>query len=224
MSELYSADEKRGMKQVKVRFFVSLMVGVGVALISTVVAWRSYAEAPGLRLDQYRTRWSITELSEAVKNYQNPSNAVPIKMEDLWDNNANPESLPGSFSERMTEDEWGRPLQYACEGTNFCITSLGRDGQPGGKGLDYDLRSDDLYSESAFPTFFQFIFLSPSGDIQGACMVSGILAFFLCWGLMRPVQMTKKRMVLLFLQLLVTTAGTLFIGFVLAFFHVPTGH
>lgn len=62
MNEFCSADKKR----VRVRFFVSLSVGIAVTLISTVVAWLTSAGATGLNLDQCRTRIKIMELSEAI--------------------------------------------------------------------------------------------------------------------------------------------------------------
>ncbi|MEO1702974.1 MAG: type II secretion system major pseudopilin GspG [Pseudomonadota bacterium] len=36
-------------------------------------------------------------------------------------------------------DPWGRPYRYATEGSDFVISSLGRDGQEGGSGEDADV-------------------------------------------------------------------------------------
>ncbi|HLZ77178.1 type II secretion system major pseudopilin GspG [Phenylobacterium sp.] len=44
-------------------------------------------------------------------------------------------------STQLLNDPWGRPVQYTVspDGQSFTVTSLGRDGAPGGTGLDKDL-------------------------------------------------------------------------------------
>jgi general secretion pathway protein G len=42
---------------------------------------------------------------------------------------------------QVLQDPWGHPVQYTVspDGQSFTVTSLGRDGAPGGSGLDRDL-------------------------------------------------------------------------------------
>jgi general secretion pathway protein G len=44
---------------------------------------------------------------------------------------------------KILNDPWGHPVQYQVgqDGQSFTVTSLGRDGQPGGTGLDRDLQA-----------------------------------------------------------------------------------
>jgi hypothetical protein len=42
-------------------------------------------------------------------------------------------------------DGWGRPFLYSTDGAKFVITSLGRDGKPGGLGLDCDLSTTNTW-------------------------------------------------------------------------------
>lgn len=49
----------------------------------------------------------------------------------------------GPYLPKVPSDPWGRPYQYKAPGakSEFEITSLGRDGQPGGSGDDADVVS-----------------------------------------------------------------------------------
>lgn len=52
----------------------------------------------------------------------------------------------GGYLERMPKDPWGNPYQYLSPGNNgeFDIYTLGRDGRPGGEGLDGDIGNWEL--------------------------------------------------------------------------------
>ena len=48
---------------------------------------------------------------------------------------------PGGYLDRLPRDPWGNPYQYLNPGNNgeIDIYTLGRDGRPGGEGLDADI-------------------------------------------------------------------------------------
>lgn len=52
----------------------------------------------------------------------------------------------GGYIDRMPNDPWNRPYLYLNPGTHgeFDLYSLGRDGQPGGEGIDADIGNWDL--------------------------------------------------------------------------------
>ena len=52
---------------------------------------------------------------------------------------------PGGYLDRMPKDPWGNPYQYLNPGNNgeIDIYTLGRDGRPGGEGLDADIGNWD---------------------------------------------------------------------------------
>ncbi len=52
---------------------------------------------------------------------------------------------PGGYIKRLPKDPWGRPYVYVQPGTHgeFDIYSLGRDGAPGGDGVDADIGNWD---------------------------------------------------------------------------------
>jgi len=51
-----------------------------------------------------------------------------------------PSSFPdGGYISTMPQDPWGRDYVYTSDGRSYEIKSLGRDGQPGGEGVDADI-------------------------------------------------------------------------------------
>jgi len=52
---------------------------------------------------------------------------------------------PGGYLDRLPKDPWGKPYQYLNPGNNgeIDIYTLGRDGTPGGEGLDADIGNWD---------------------------------------------------------------------------------
>lgn len=51
-----------------------------------------------------------------------------------------PAAFPeGGYLSTMPQDPWGKPYLYESNGSNYEIKSLGRDGQPGGEGVDEDI-------------------------------------------------------------------------------------
>jgi general secretion pathway protein G len=52
----------------------------------------------------------------------------------------------GGYLPRIPKDPWGNPYQYLSPGNNgeFDVYTLGRDGRPGGEGLDADIGNWEL--------------------------------------------------------------------------------
>ncbi len=52
---------------------------------------------------------------------------------------------PGGYLDRLPKDPWGNPYLYLNPGNNgeIDVYTLGRDGQPGGEGLDGDIGNWD---------------------------------------------------------------------------------
>ncbi len=51
----------------------------------------------------------------------------------------------GGYLDRLEQDPWGNPYEYLYPGNNgeFDVYTLGRDGRPGGEGLDADIGNWD---------------------------------------------------------------------------------
>lgn len=89
---------------------------------------------------------SISNLRGAVQLYYIDTGRYPSDAEGLQALLAAPEGVTGWRGPYLDgtadlTDPWERPFVYASGGsdTPFTITSLGRDGQPGGSGEDSDI-------------------------------------------------------------------------------------
>lgn len=211
----------------KSRYGLRLMLATGtclaVTLIATVVAWQTTRPMYNVRHQQWITQQMLEELPRAIAKYQQLTNALPQTLDDL--------RVLGQlhwlyFDEKQgLVDGWKRAFVYVHAGTNYTVSSLGRDGRLGGVGLDYDLTAADPNPGIAMPTFGQFLGNSPANrGMVVTCIMSGILAFGLCWCLTRPPQLARQKAVFLALKLIATIIGAAIVGALLAIVHIPSGH
>lgn len=86
------------------------------------------------KANQSRTKILLSELESEIENYRLEEKAYPERIEDL--------ATKGYLDERPV-DAWGRAIEFRLidpeQTPAYRITSFGRDGQPGGEGLDADL-------------------------------------------------------------------------------------
>jgi len=209
-------------KKTGMRFILAAAAGFAVAFIATLVAWQSIAPMHNVRYDQWFTQRSIEDINRAIPAYQQLTNSLPQKLDDLhvlqqtyW--------LRFDKNQRLV-DGWDRPFAYSTDGTNYTVTSFGRDGKPGGIGLDCDITSADPYSRDAVPSFSQFLADCPTHGIVNTCIVTGMLTFALCWFLAKPPQLSREKLLLLAVKILVTIVGSIIVATILSVFHIPTGH
>lgn len=197
---------------------LAALVGLAVTLLSLYVSWIDNRASPFLGSAQYLTLHQIERIQQAIADYQKRSNAVPKSLENLVAS-----EVPGML-EYDIKDGWGRPLMYFSDGTNYTIISYGRDGKPGGKGLDSDVTNKDLHTADAQPTLAQFVFDSPTRGITQTCIFCGVIAAWLTYLTARKPNFNKYDIGALVVQLFLTTIGALIIATVIAALHVPSGH
>jgi hypothetical protein len=110
------------------------------------------------------------------------------------------------------------------------LFSLGRDGKPGGAGLDQDLDSRAVTARRdgyhrlpsvGIPTLRQFTFECGTGGVRIVCAIAGVAAFIACWISLRA--MRKSPAISLF-GLTVTLFACLFTALVMSALHVPSHH
>ncbi|MBT8081256.1 MAG: type II secretion system major pseudopilin GspG [Gammaproteobacteria bacterium] len=94
-----------------------------------------------------RAQADIDAIGNALKFYRVDNFAYPTTEQGLEALVTKPNDptvrnwKPGGYLESMPRDPWGNPYQYLNPGNHgeVDIYSLGRDGQPGGEGLDTDI-------------------------------------------------------------------------------------
>lgn len=206
-------DEK---KHVLLRLLLSAMAGITVASLATLVAWHTIGPIDYVRVSQWRTELTFSTLEAAIFDYVRNTGALPATLADL-------RTVEDSWVREPDEllDGWGRPLEYSTDGTHYTIASYGRDGRPGGDGLDSDLSTDKGPSA---PTLIQFLTDCPTGGIVGMCVLSGIGTSILCWCIAQPEQLSRDRALTIAFKITVTMIGAFIMGMVLAALHIPSGH
>ena len=92
------------------------------------------------------TRSNITSINAALKMYRLDNGNYPTSEQGLKALVEKPTTapVPGSWAQdgylsAPPLDAWQKPYEYQSDGMSFTIRSLGRDGKPGGEGVDADI-------------------------------------------------------------------------------------
>ncbi len=208
--------------QIGLRVAISTSVGVLVAAITIVGAWRNIRGLWEVRLEQRATRQAILEIEELVHAYHADTKALPKSLEEV----RGASSLQVSFQwdeKGRPLDGWGRPFLYSTDGTKFVITSLGRDGKPGGLGLDYDLSNLTTWpSADALLTFGQFLTHPMTRSSVLVCLWCGLVAFVLSVKTVHSSALHGWAILSLIVKLTFTILGTLFVASIMSVLEIPT--
>ena len=217
------------------RIQVSLLIGLIVFGVSCWTAYSLYYRTSIIRYDQTGTLTTIYRVTEAIDAYQKEHHQLPTTLRELPD-------LPYRNEEGLPIDRWRRPLIYWTDGTHYRVTSYGRDGKPGGVGLDFDLtdalakmtegsHSSKGLPPQAVPTFQQFL-TDRGGHYTGSgfgmllmCVLTGIVTFILGLVTTRPMMITRSGKWGQIRRYLVIAAVTFLLAVMyLIPLHIPSGH
>lgn len=128
----------------------------GLTLLEMIVVLVIIAIVAGLvtmnvigRPDQAKvttTKTNLVSLSSALKMYRLDNGTYPTTEQGLKALVERPATPPvpsawaeGGYVSEDPIDAFGNPYVYSSTGSGFELKSLGKDGQPGGEGLDADL-------------------------------------------------------------------------------------
>lgn len=127
---------------------LTLLEMIVVLVIIAIVAGLVTMNVVG-RPDQARvttTKTNLASLSSALKMYRLDNGQYPTTEQGLKALAQKPSTPPipsawpeGGYVSETPVDAWGNPYVYSSTGSSFELKSLGKDGQPGGEGLDADL-------------------------------------------------------------------------------------
>lgn len=121
-----------------------IVVLVIIAIVATLVGMNVMGRPDQARVTT--TRANLATLSTALKTYRLDNGHYPTTEQGLKALAEKPATPPvptawpdGGYLSENPVDAWGNPYVYATDGNNFSLKSLGKDGKPGGEGLDADL-------------------------------------------------------------------------------------
>lgn len=209
----------RTRTQLGFRVAVALFVGLIVVCISMYVGWQNAVEAPAARIQQWMTQEELRSIGKAISTYQTRRGRPPQSINNL--------DQGGDLLITQAQsdgDGWRRPFIFSVSGTNAIAISYGRDGKPGGLGLDCDLSSTNWAPTEARPTLQQFFYGMPTGGMIKASIACGVLVFFLALFTLRVPALTRSALLYLVLKIILITIAAAFVATIITALHVPSGH
>jgi general secretion pathway protein G len=212
-------------QRIGIRVAISTNVGVLVAAIAIVVAWRDIGDTNRVRSEQWATRQAISDIKKSLQMYRGAGKPPPKSLEEFRGPGG---EFPAQFQRdergRPLVDGWGRPFLYSVEGSEYVVTSLGRDGKPGGVGLDCDLSSLKEWPKEAVPTLGQVLGYPSTRGIICPCLACGVLAFLLSLATVNPRTIEDQGVFPLVVQIGVTILGVLFVAYFLSLVQIANYH
>lgn len=160
---------------VLLKLCISIVVGCLVTMLALVVSWQRNRSSEYLNIEQHRTLQTVAITGEAIEEYTKNNGTAPESLEDLpadelW-------FLLGMTGDtKYIRDGWGRPLEYAIIEGKGIATSYGRDGQPGGMGLDYDISTAEPKPAAAYPTLGQYALGADSLFMPHVSLIPSVIA------------------------------------------------
>ncbi len=92
------------------------------------------------------TKSNVTSINAALKMYRLDNGTYPTTEQGLKALVERPTAAPvpgswaqGGYLSAPPLDAWQKPYEYQSDGMSFTIRSFGRDGKPGGEGVDADI-------------------------------------------------------------------------------------
>ena len=118
-----------------------------IGLLSTLVGLAIFPQIDKAKVNTARTQMSM--LDAALEAYRMDNSNFPTSEQGLIALVRPPpearNALPGGYlrEKRIPEDPWGHPFHYEMPGSHntnaYDLWSYGRDGEPGGQGVDADI-------------------------------------------------------------------------------------
>lgn len=204
------------------RILIAICIWVIISAISIHVAWHQSQHSIAW-FRQLETQEKLTVISNSISAYQRQFHAAPTNIDQLmkWTNSGNDVSF---WSSDNFIDGWGHPLIITNGGSTSIVISYGRDGKPGGVGIDYDLTSANPRPKEALATFDQFWANTNCQGMINTSIFCGGLAAILSFSTVKVPSFKPKGIIILVLSLCATTFAALWVTVIITLVHIPNGH
>ena len=158
-------------------------------------------------------RSDFVEIRQALSEFAREHRQYPDSLEQV------PE-----LKDRQFRDFWGHPYQYNRTATGYSLLSLGRDGKPGGIGLDADIDSEQERIRFE-PTLPQFLFEAVgSRTLLNVAILASCFAGLACYIASGSREGRPVTAVALLSAMAVTTVGAILVSLFLVSFYLIGNH
>jgi hypothetical protein len=202
------------------RVLLCFATAVIISATAYLCAWLNYRNTEAHPMVRTMTRRILELLHKEIEAYKEKTGDWPARLTDL---KAVKEKEVRVDEAGNPVDAWGNPIQYRVEGDGFVLYSYGRDGRPGGAGIDADLYDGQPDPGLELPTLWEFAKSDVSFPVGIACFLAGLIAFPLC--VLQAKGQPEDRLSLLWflLRIGVTAICATFAALVISAIHVVGG-
>jgi hypothetical protein len=210
------------------RLLFCFITGVAITVTSIICAWYNFRSIHYLRWDAYETQGRLDWLADEIAHYREKTGHLPAHLTDL--EAVKKETFLMNGGGRPL-DWWHRPLHYEVKGDTYELYSLGRDGKPGGFGLDADLyagKRKEFWDERHWLTLWQFLEEPETDRMKFICIGAGVVTcgIWLCGTSTRQEDRSPWPTFIWKALVGQIVIGVFAVGtaVVISALHIPTGH